>query len=124
MAEPKKTSVPLDKLELYENLAATVAGVELKSNFGSAYTALNGNMYSMISKYGLVGIRLPQDEREAFLERYDTELFRADPSWPPAKELVAVPDDLLADTAALTPYLKISLEYVKTLKPKPTTKKR
>ncbi len=119
----KKTSVPADKLELYERLVAAVEGVESKSNFGSAYTAVNGNMYSMISKHGLVGIRLPEDEREAFLDEHDTEIFRADPSWPPSREYVAVPDALLEDTEALAPYLELSHRYALTLKPKPTKKK-
>ena len=80
-------------------------------------------MYSMISKYGLVGIRLETADRGAFIEQYDTELFRADPAWPPSKEMVAVPDDLLGDTAALTPWMQKSFDYARTLKPKPTKKK-
>lgn len=67
MAAPKKTSVPPDKMRLYERLLAAVEGVDAKSNFGSTYTAVNGNMYSMISKHGVVGIRLPQPDRSAFL---------------------------------------------------------
>jgi len=123
MATRKKTSVPEDKLELYERLL-DAAGIDSKSNFGSAYTAVNGNMYSMISKYGLVGIRLPKDEREAFIVEYDTEMFRADPDWPPSREMVAVPDELLQNTKALSPYMKRSYEYTRTLKPKPTKKKK
>ena len=122
MATKKKTNVPEDKLELYEQLL-DAARIDSKSNFGSAYTAVNGHMYSMISKYGLVGIRLPKDERDAFIEEYDTEMFRADPDWPPSKEMVAVPDDLLRDTKALAPYMTRSFEYTQTLKPKPTKKK-
>jgi hypothetical protein len=48
----KKTSGPEDKLRLYERLVDSVAGPETKSNFGAGYTAVNGNMYSMISKHG------------------------------------------------------------------------
>jgi hypothetical protein len=40
------------------------------------------------------------------------------------KEYVAVPDDMLANTAELKPYLEISYSYVKSLKPKPTTRKK
>jgi hypothetical protein len=46
----KKTSVPPEKLKLYEKLVTGTPGIESKSNFGAAYTAVNGNMYSMISK--------------------------------------------------------------------------
>jgi hypothetical protein len=123
-AEKKKTSVPPDKLRLYEELVASTPGIESKSNFGAAYTAINGNMYSMISKYGVVGIRLPEPDRSAFLQKYQTTIFRADPAWPPSKEYVAVPDDLLQDTAALRPYLKASYEYAQTLRPKATAKKK
>jgi len=115
----KKVTAPPDKVLLYRQLLESVEGVDTKSNFGSAYTAINGNMYTIISKHGVVGIRLPEPERSAFLKEYSTDLFRGDPAWPPAKEFVAVPDDLLGDTEALRPYVEQSLRYVRTLKPKP-----
>jgi hypothetical protein len=46
-ADTQKTSVPPDRLGLYEALVASTPGIESKSNFGAAYTAVNGNMYSM-----------------------------------------------------------------------------
>jgi TfoX/Sxy family transcriptional regulator of competence genes len=119
-AKRKGTSVPADRLRLYERLLAAVEGVESKSNFGSAYTAVNGNMYSMISKHGVVGIRLPEPQRSAFLAAHGGELFRGGPSWPPAKEYVAVPDDLLADTDALVPLLRLALSHAQGLRPKPS----
>ncbi len=120
MAEAKRTSVPPDRLELYRRLLESVPGVAEKSNFGSAYTAVNGNMYSMISKHGVVGIRLPEPDRSAFIEKYGSDLFRGDPAWPPAKEYVAVPDEVLDRTDELAPYLERSLAYALTLKPKAT----
>ena len=69
-AAPKKTNVPEDRLRLYQRLLESVPGVAEKSNFGSAYTAVNGTMYSMISKHGVVGIRLPEPDRSAFLAKY------------------------------------------------------
>ena len=118
MAE-KKVVALADKVDLYMSLLDSVPEIASKSNFGSAYTAINGNMYTIISKHGVVGIRLPEPERSEFLERYSTDLFRGDPSWPPAKEFVAVPDHLLEKTEALTPYLESSLRYVMGMKPKP-----
>jgi hypothetical protein len=119
MAAAKKTSVPEDRLALYRRLLDRVPAVAEKSNFGSAYVAVNGNMVSMISKHGVVGLRLPEAERGAFMDRSATDLFRGDPAWPPAKEFVAVPDDLLERTDELAPYLERALEYTLTLKPKP-----
>jgi len=40
------------------------------------------------------------------------------------KEYVAVPADLLARTSELAPYLAKSYTYAKSLKPKPTTRRR
>ena len=119
----KKVAAPADKAELYMRLLDSVGEIDSKSNFGSAHTAINGNMYTMISKHGVVGIRLPEPERSEFLQRYSSELFRGDPSWPPAKEFVAVPDRLLEKTEVLTPYLESSLRYVKEMKPKPSKAK-
>ena len=121
-AAPKKTNVPEDRLRLYQRLLESVPGVAEKSNFGSAYTAVNGNMYSMISKHGVVGIRLPEPDRSAFLDKYGADLFRGDPAWPPAKEYVAVPDEVLERTDELARYLERSLAYVLTLKPKATNR--
>jgi hypothetical protein len=114
---PKKVTAPPDKMALYQRLITSVEGADAKSNFGSAYTAVNGNMYSMISKHGVVGIRLPEPDRSEFLAAYETELFRGDPAWPPAKEFVAVPDALLEDTSRLRPYFDRSYHYVQTLRP-------
>jgi hypothetical protein len=123
MTPQKKIAAPPEKLALYQRLVDSVDGIESRSNFGSAYTAINGNMYSMISKYGVVGIRLPEPDRAAFLETYAATVFRADPAWPPSKEYVAVPDDLLPDTAALTPYLEASYRHALTLRPKATRRR-
>ena len=120
---PKQNAIPEAALAAYERLVALLPDVELKSNFGSAYTALNGNMFTMISKHGVVGIRLPKADREAFLAEHDTELFRGDPAWPPAKEYVAVPATLLANTEALRPSIEASYRYVQTLKPKAARKR-
>jgi len=111
-----------DRLRLYQRLLESVDGIEEKANFGSSYTAVTGNMYSIISKHGVVGIRLPDEERVAFMARYGADVFRGDPAWPPAKEYVAVPDDLLERTDELAPYLARSLAHALTLKPKATKK--
>jgi hypothetical protein len=113
----KGTSVPPDKLRLYERLVAA-AGIDAKANFGASYTAVNGNMFSMISKHGVVGIRLPDADRQAFIEKYNAEIFRADPAWPPNPEYVAVPDTLLPKTKTLKPYLERSYQYALTLRKK------
>ena len=78
-------------------------------------------MFTLLHQQKLA-IRLPDAEREKFLRKYKTTPFEAYGTV--MKEYVAVPDALLAKTKELQPYLNISYEYAKTLKPKPTTKKK
>lgn len=123
MAKKQKKTIPEDKLELYLQLIACIPDLEAKRNFGFPYTSLNGHMFSLLSKSGYVGIRLPKESREAFLETYNTTIYKPEPG-PLLKEYVTVPHDLLEDTGALKVYLEESLSYVKTLKPKPQKKKK
>jgi TfoX/Sxy family transcriptional regulator of competence genes len=121
MATSKKNTLPADKLALYEKLVATNPTVERKGD-ANGYTALNGNMFTLLHSSGRLAIRLPESEREKFLKKYKTTLFEAYGAV--MKEYVAVPDELLKKTSELKRYFDLSYEYAKTLRPKPTTKKK
>jgi hypothetical protein len=121
MPAPKKNATPSEKVALYDKLIATQPRIEQKGA-ANPYTSLNGNMFSVFLPPGRLGLRLPQDEREKFIKKYKTALFQAYGATMP--EYVAVPDALLGKTAELKTYLTISYEYAKTLKPKPTTRKK
>jgi hypothetical protein len=62
------------------------------------YTSLNGHMFSYLSKEGKLALRLPAEERTAFLKKYKAKLCEA--------------------------YGRVQPEYGGSLKPKPTTKKK
>ena len=116
-----KTKSPAnDKVALYDKLLATNPKIERKGD-ANPYTSLNGNMFTLLHQNRLA-IRLPGAERERFLKKYKTTLFEAYGAV--MKEYVAVPDSLLEDTRELQKYLDASYEYAKTLKAKPTKKKR
>ena len=120
MGGKKASPIPVEKVEAYETLVATLPGVERKGA-DNPYTALNGNMFTLLhSPEGRLAIRLPEDEREKFLKRYKTNLFEAYGAV--MKEYVAVPDGLLKKPKELQPYFAISYEYAKTLKAMPTRK--
>ncbi len=121
MAKKEKKSIPEEKRKLYEILVKSIPGLEINENFGFPYTSLNGHMFSLLSKSGYVGIRLPKEEREHFLEKYQTSLYKPEPG-PLLKEYVTIPDHLLNDVDRLKEVLTTSLEYVKSLKPKPPKK--
>ena len=120
MATSKKNSIPEDKFALYEKLIATNPKIELKGA-ANPYTSLNGHMFTFQDATGTVGIRLPEKERVEFLKKYKTRLIVSYGII--KKEYVEVPEELLKKTGELKPYLSISLDYVHSLKPKPTAKK-
>ena len=113
-------TVPADILELYERLVATNPRVERK---GAAmpYTSLNGHMFSFLTKAGSLALRLPAEERDAFLKKYKTKL--CEQHGTVLEEYVEVPDALLKKTPELKKYFDLSYAYVASLKPKPTKKK-
>jgi hypothetical protein len=121
MAKAAAGGPAADKLALYEKLVATNPKVELKGAT-VPYTSLNGNMFSYLSKEGRLELRLPAGEREAFLKKYKAKLCEAYGKVQP--EYVEVPDSLLASTGELKKFFNASYEYVSSLKPKPTAKKK
>ncbi|MBW3599137.1 MAG: hypothetical protein KY475_17935 [Planctomycetes bacterium] len=113
-------NLPVDKLELYEKLIATNPDVERK---GAAmpYTSVNGHMFSFLTKTGALALRLPAEEREAFLKKFKSTL--CEQHGRVLEEYVEVPSSLLKKTQQLKEYFDLSYVYVASLKPKPTKKK-
>ena len=116
-----KTPVSKEKKDLYDRLLATHPDIQRKGK-NLLYTSVNGHMFTVFSTDAKLGIRLPEASREAFLEEFDTTLLKS--YGHVMKEYVCVPDDLLADTETLEPYLQMSYDYVSSLAPKPTTRRR
>jgi hypothetical protein len=122
MTPQKKSPIPAEKVALYEKAVATLPGVERK-RADNPYTSLNGNMFSLLSAVTeTMALRLPAEEREAFLKKYKSKLFEVYGAV--MKEYVTVPNALLKNTKELQKYMTLSYEYAKTLKPKASKKKR
>src|SRR5215469_4914158 len=98
---------PDEARALYADLVATIREAELKGA-KTPYTSMNGNMYSYLGENG-VGLRLPADLREEFLEKYQTTLYHTHGIV--QKEYVTVPPELLGKTGELAPYFRLSFEY-------------
>ncbi len=73
-------------------------------------------MFSQLNKDGQIGIRLPEEERERFLEEFDSGPFLSYGSV--MRGYVLIPDELLEDLERLAPYLDMGYEYVMSLEPK------
>ncbi|NIS80229.1 MAG: hypothetical protein GTO14_08475 [Anaerolineales bacterium] len=108
-------------LDLYEKLVAMNPTVDRKGAT-MPYTSLNGCMFSFLTKEGKLALRLPAEERDMFLEKFETKL--CEQHGTVMKEYVEVPDTLLKKTQELKKYFDISYAYVGSLKPKPTKKKK
>lgn len=107
-------------LDQYKIIVATIPEITLKGKT-IPYTSLNGHMFSYLSKDGFIAIRLPKEEREKFISKYKTK----NPVQYGAvmKEYVIIPEKMLSKTSEVEKYFKKSLQYIKTLKPKPTKRK-
>ena len=117
----RAAGIPADRLELYERLVATQSSVERKGAT-MPYTSLNSHMFSFLTETGKLALRLPAEQREAFLKKYKARLCEQHGSV--LKEYVEVPDALLERTGELQKYFDLSRAYVAALKPKPTSRKR
>jgi len=111
----KKSSIPAEKLDLYGKLLAARPDIERKGDI-HPYTSLNGHMFTYLDQAGVMGIRLPKAELEAFLKKYETTLFVS--YGVVKKDWATVPDPLLKKTKELAKYLDVSYAYTGTLKPK------
>ena len=99
----KKSGVPGEKLELFDQLIAVRPEIERKGA-NNAYAAVNGNMFLLMQADGVLAIRLPEDARAEFLKKYKAKLHEA-------------------YGAVMKEYVAASYDYAKTLKAKPTKKK-
>jgi hypothetical protein len=70
----KKTKTSDAKVEFYEKLIATIPGLERKGD-ANPYTAINGNMFTLLHQSERLAIRLPEDKREEFVRKHKTKLF-------------------------------------------------
>lgn len=102
--------------------AVQESGAEMKGA-SMPYTSVNGNMNSFLDKTGTCAVRLGKVEREAFLQEFATPIYHHE-TGVEMKEYVTVPPSLLSDARRLGGWLRKSLDYAKTLKPKATTRKK
>ena len=102
-------------LELYEKVVATIPEVKRKGKT-MPYTSHNGHMFSLFTKEGKLALRLPVDDRQAFVKKYGTEPVVQYGAV--MKEYVDIPQELLQDTDELKQYFELSYQYIGTLKPK------
>jgi hypothetical protein len=114
MGKAKYTG-PADRLALYEELVASVQGVERKGA-ANPYTSRNGYMTSFIDKEGEVSLRLSTADQAVFIAEFDSRVpVQYGKNMP---DFVVVPDDLLERLDELRSWFVRSWEFVGTREPK------
>ena len=120
-AKPNRSSIPDERIAIFDRLIATRPGVERKGAT-IPYTSLNGHMTSYLTPDGSLVLHLSPADRERFIAEHHATLHVA--YGVTQKEFVDVPDALFADTPAVAPWFAASLDWIATLKPKPTKQAR
>lgn len=105
----------------FEAIVATQKDVEIKGA-KSSYTSMNGHMYSFITQEGGFALRMGKEDREAFLKKHKAKT--VEQYGFQMREYVAVPPALMKKTKEMAKYFSLSMAYIASLKPKPTTKKK
>ena len=119
MAE-KKT--PEEKLEMFDKLVGTLPDQKRKGK-ASAYTSHNGHMFSFLDKKsGELSLRFSEAGKKALMEKYGAKESIQHNSV--MRGYIIVPEELFGDYDVLSELFKDSYEYINSLKPKPTNKKK
>jgi hypothetical protein len=120
-AKKTASTIPAAKLALYDKLLAAEPSVERKGAT-IPYTSTDGKMFTYLSPTGDLRLRLPAEERAAFVKKYGTKpVVQQDVVM---KDWVAVPAALFARVAELKPYLEKSRAYATQLGTKGATRGR
>ena len=122
MTKKPAPAAPEQAVALYAALVKAAPGAELKGA-SMPYASVNGNMHSFLDKTGVAAVRLSAEDRDAFAATFGGEPYVHE-TGAVMKEYVALPAALLKDTKAAGAWLKKSLAYAGTLKPKATTRKK
>lgn len=107
-------------IDQYDKNISILKGIERKGA-SMPYTSLNGHMFSFINKNGQCGLRLKEEDRTLFIEKYKTTLCVENGST--LKEYVYIPETLFSNTKTIQTWFRKSFEYIAILKPKTTKKK-
>lgn len=108
--------------ELFNKISPVASQeVEAKKMFGFPCRFINGQMFMGVYGKQII-LRLPETERQKFLQEYDSEIFSPVPGRT-MKEYVVIPPKVLKNKKSLVNWITVSAQYVKTL-PKKIKKKK
>ena len=113
---------PAEALEQYKVVVEASASDAVVKGAKNPYTSRNGHMFSFLDAGGSMALRLSEDLGEQFQASYESGPVTSYGSV--MRGYVSVPPDLLADPDELTAWFEKSYDWIGTLPPKPTTKRK
>ena len=109
-------------LQAFAQTMATLPMAQTKTVFGSPAAFANGHMFAGIQNESYF-LRLPDAERESFMQTVSAEKWEPMPGRP-MREYVVVPAPLIESPGQLNTWLGKSIAYVQSLPPKAAKKKK
>ena len=117
----KKPDAPEERVELYDKLIETLPDQKRKGA-SAAYTSLNGHMFSFVDKTGEFAFRYSEAQKKELIEEIGGKESIQHNSV--MRGYVVLPENIMDDFDKLAELFKESYEYIGSLKPKPTKKKK
>lgn len=122
MVAKNSEKTPEEKLEIYDRLVEMLPNQKRKGKT-SAYTSQNGHMFSFLDKKnGELSIRFSEAVKKELMEKYGAKESIQHNSV--MRGYIVVPEDIFNNFEVLSELFKDSYEYINSLKPKPTKKKK
>ena len=108
-----------DKRVAFDKVVARYPDLAIKGK-AMPYVAMNGNMFAFLGQDDALAFRLSERDRTAFEAAHGPSEVRQYGSV--MRGYVALPESLIEDETSLSALFQASVDFARTLKPKPTKK--
>lgn len=108
-------------LEIYDQLIEQFPEIDRKGK-ANPYTSVNGHMFSFLGKDGILAVRLSDEDKSAYEEKYKTGPVISYNAV--MRGYVPIVDEVFYNQELLKSYIEKSYNYISSLKPKPTKKNK
>ena len=110
-----------DIIKIYAEAVESLPDIKIKGK-ASAYTSLNGHMFSFVDGENNLSVRLPKEVQEEIINNkggsYSIQYGAT------MRGYAMLPIEIINDKEELKNLFQISYEYIQSLNPKPTKKKK
>ncbi len=98
-------------------------GLKFRAMFGGVGVYAHGQMFASLSNAGLA-LKLSPQAQTALLQEDGAKRLQYEPTDPPSKHYIVLPQPILNDHDLLASWIRQSIDHVQTLPAKPAKKKK